>query len=161
MTPLTVKFEDMSRIPAATDRKKSRNSALFGVPDNRPQVLVSIHEEIEPLKAVWQALEKTGDCTAFQTFAWISAWQRHIGTKQGVKPAIVVGWDSEGGALFILPLGIENGILCHKLTWLGGDLGDYNAAAFARLLALRLAGAVPRALGRYSRDAPHPSHRDA
>ena len=132
MTPLTVKFEDLSRIPATIGTEKSRNSAIFGVPEGRPQVLISIHEEIEPLKAVWQTLEKTGDCTAFQTYAWISAWQRHIGTKQGVKPAIVVGWDSEGGALFILPLGIENGLICHKLAWLGGDLCDYNAPLLSK-----------------------------
>ncbi|HCX67711.1 GNAT family N-acetyltransferase [Parvibaculum sp.] len=132
MTPLTNTFEDQSQFQTEFKAENTRKTALFGVPAGRPEVLISVHDEIEPLKAVWQALENSGDGTPFQTYAWVSAWQRHIGTKQGVKPAIVVGWDNEGGALFILPLGIENGVICHKLSWLGGDLSDYNGPLLSR-----------------------------
>ena len=103
-----------------------------------PDVLLSVHEDFEPLKAVWQELERAGDCTAFQTYAWLSAWQRHIGTKQGVRPAIVVGWDSAGGALFILPLAIERNWLCPRLVWLGGDLCDYQAPLLSKDFSRRI-----------------------
>ncbi len=130
---LTSKFQDFAGFPASDLAEKAQNTAIFSrARAPKPQVLVSVHDEIEPLKAVWQALEQSGDCTPFQTFAWTSAWQRHIGTKQGVKPAIVVGWDSEGGALFIMPLGLEPGLLCDKLVWLGGDLCDYQAPLLSR-----------------------------
>ncbi|ABS64602.1 conserved hypothetical protein [Parvibaculum lavamentivorans DS-1] len=140
VTQLTSKFQDIAGFPAFQPSEKRRNTAKFGkVEAPKPQVLVSVHEELEPLKAVWQALERSGDCTAFQTFAWVSAWQRHIGTKQGVTPAIVVGWDSEGSALFIMPLGLESGLLCNKLVWLGGDLCDYQgpllSKAFSRTVS--------------------------
>lgn len=133
MTQLTSKFQDFAGFPAITGSKnaeKPKVSRHSGT--GRPQVLISVHDDIEPLKAVWQALERSSDCTPFQTYAWLSAWQRHIGTKQGVKPSIVVGWDSEGGALFILPLGIEAGLLCKKLAWLGGDLCDYQGPLLSR-----------------------------
>lgn len=133
MTQLTSKFQDFAGFPAITGRQKSEKAEVlrhFGA--EKPQLLISVHEDIEPLKAVWQALERSGDGTPFQSYAWLSAWQRHIGTKRGVRPAIVVGWDSEGGALFILPLGIETGLVCHKLSWLGGDLCDYQGPLLSR-----------------------------
>ena len=137
MTPLTRPIADTS--DTATVRKPElRESARIlpgpgaTKPGTGPQVLLSVHEEFEPLKAVWQQLERTGDCTPFQTYAWLSAWQRHIGTKLGVRLAIVVGWDSSGRALFILPLGIQNGWFCHRLSWLGGDLCDYQAPLLSR-----------------------------
>ncbi len=46
------------------DRSLERAVLVLG-----PDVLLSVHEEIEPLKAVWQELERSGDCTPFQTYA--------------------------------------------------------------------------------------------
>lgn len=146
MTPLTRTNADM-RTPPALPKGKSQDSAriLIGPwsesPGAGPDVLLSVHEEIEPLKAVWQELERSGDCTPFQTYAWLTAWQRHIGTKQGVRPAIVVGWDSAGGALFILPLAIEPTWLCPRLVWLGGDLCDYQAPLLSKDFSRRIGAA--------------------
>ncbi|MDO9127358.1 MAG: hypothetical protein Q7U42_10865, partial [Parvibaculum sp.] len=85
MNHLTSKFQDFAGFPASDLAEKAQDTALFNrAKAPKPEVLVSIHDDIEPLKAVWQALEQSGDCTPFQTFAWVSAWQRHIGTKQGV-----------------------------------------------------------------------------
>lgn len=127
MTELTSKFEDMTGSLTLPRVGKVQKSTAFGKQKPAmPQILISVHEEFAPLKSVWQTLERGGDCTVFQSHTWLSAWQRHIGTKQGVKPAIVVGWDSEGDALFIFPLGIERGTICRKLSWLGGDLCDYQ-----------------------------------
>ena len=101
-------------------------------PAAAPEVRLSVHQEFEPLKAVWQELEQLGDCTPFQTYVWLTAWQRHIGTRQGVRPAIVVGWDTSGNALFILPLAIRIGFFCNRLSWLGGDLCDYQAPLLSK-----------------------------
>lgn len=140
MTPLTNAFEKLDGFSFLSRDEKAENSKVSGgFRTGRPEILISVHDEMEPLKAVWQALERTGDGTPFQTFAWLSAWQRHIGTRQGVKPAIVVGWDSEGGALFIFPFGIERGLICNRLVWLGGEISDYHgpllSGDFARLVS--------------------------
>ena len=141
MTELTSKFEDMTGSLVLPGTEKARKNKVFGKQKPAmPQILISVHDEFAPLKAVWQALERRGDCSVFQSFIWLSAWQRHIGTKQGVKPAIVVGWDSEGDALFIFPLGIGRGTVCRTLSWLGGDLCDYHgpllSSQFSRYVSM-------------------------
>lgn len=133
MTPLTYAFDKLDGFSFLFRGEKVENSRVSGgFRTGRPEILISVHDDIEPLQAVWQALERKGDGTPFQTFAWLSAWQRHIGTRQGVKPAIVVGWDSEGGALFIFPFGIERGLICNRLVWLGGEISDYHGPLLAQ-----------------------------
>ena len=85
MTPLTKTNADMRAVPVLPDGEPHDSAKILTGPwdDNPlagPDVLLSVHEDFEPLKAVWQELERTGDCTAFQTYAWLTAWQRHIGT---------------------------------------------------------------------------------
>jgi CelD/BcsL family acetyltransferase involved in cellulose biosynthesis len=127
MTPLTTTFEKFTVLPErGQDISVKKTSISKGFPAVRPEVLISLHDDFEPLKNVWQKLEREGDATPFQSYVWLSAWQRHIGTTRRIKPAIVVGWDSAGGALFILPLGIEQGIVLNRLVWLGDGLGDYQ-----------------------------------
>lgn len=99
----------------------------------KPELLLSVHDDFETLRSVWTALEAEADCTAFQTYAWLSTWHRHIGAKQGVEPAVVVGWDraSESEPLFIFPLGLKRGLLGTRLVWLGGEFCDYQAPILA------------------------------
>lgn len=127
MTPLTTPFERATGLPVQRPEWADKKTSVSrGLQANRPEVLLSLHDDFEPLKEVWQTLERDGDATPFQSYVWLSAWQRHIGTKRRIRPAIVVGWDSEGGALFILPLGVERGIVLNKLVWLGEGLCDYQ-----------------------------------
>ncbi|MEQ8326632.1 MAG: GNAT family N-acetyltransferase [Parvibaculum sp.] len=133
MTPLTYAFDKLDGFSfLSRDEKAGKSRVSDGFQTGRPEILISVHDDFEPLKTVWQALERKGDGTPFQTFAWLSAWQRHIGTKQGVTPAIVVGWDSQGGALFIFPFGVERGLICNRLVWLGGEISDYHGPLLAQ-----------------------------
>ncbi len=133
MTPLTHAFDKLDGFSfLSRDEKAEKSQVSDGFQTGRPEILISVHDDFEPLKTVWQALERKGDGTPFQTFAWLSAWQRHIGTKQGVTPAIVVGWDTQGGALFIFPFGVERGLICNRLVWLGGEISDYHGPLLAQ-----------------------------
>ena len=49
------------------------------------QISFSVHDNFASIEQDWRRFEETADCTPFQTFDWLSAWQRHVGT-----PAIVV-----------------------------------------------------------------------
>ena len=92
---------------------------------------LALHEDLASAERDWRALEENGACTPFQTFAWASAWQRHIGTRNGTRPAIIVARRG-GDLLFVLPLAVEPGRLARRLTFLGQDLCDYNAPLLAR-----------------------------
>ena len=76
-------------------------------------------------------IERTASCTAFQTFDWLAAWQKHIGQRRGVRPAVAVGFFAGDETAFILPLCVMRGRLVARLCWLGQDLCDYNAPLLA------------------------------
>lgn len=102
-------------------------------------IALSVHEDLGALEHDWRTFEATADCTVFQTFAWLSTWQRLIGARNDVRPAIVVGRGPGGGILFILPLATRPLRSARELVFLGSELCDYNAP----LLAPEFAAAVP------------------
>jgi CelD/BcsL family acetyltransferase involved in cellulose biosynthesis len=100
---------------------------------------LSVHEDLAAIEHDWRAFEATADCTVFQTFTWLSTWQRHVGARNDVRPAIVVGRRANGAILFILPLATRPLRLARELVFLGSELCDYNAP----LLAPEFASTVP------------------
>jgi CelD/BcsL family acetyltransferase involved in cellulose biosynthesis len=99
-------------------------------------ISLEVRSDLAAMAAEWKAFEPVADCTPFQTFAWLDHWQRHIGARKGTLPVIVFGHDDNGEILFILPLAIDTQAALRRLTWLGMELGDYNAP----LLAQRFSG---------------------
>lgn len=94
-------------------------------------IALALHEDLAAVERDWRQLEQAGDATAFQSFDWLSAWQRHVGALTDTRPAIVVGRRGPE-VLFILPLAVERGTLARRLVFLGQGLGDYNAPLLAR-----------------------------
>jgi len=94
-------------------------------------VELAIYHDLAAVEPVWRSVQEHGVCTPFQSFEWLSAWQRHIGALAGVTPCIVVARNSEGAPLFILPLAVQARGFIRELTWLGSDLCDYNAPLLA------------------------------
>lgn len=103
-------------------------------------VRVSLHEHAADMELDWRAFEQHADCTVFQTFAWLSTWQRHIGQRQGTRPVTVVGRDAQGQMLFVLPLAVERRGPLTALTWWGSGNNDYNAPLLAPQLLQRISG---------------------
>ncbi len=102
---------------------------------------IAVYENLSDAESDWRAFERQADCTVFQTFDWLSTWQRCVGARAGVRPAIVVG-RAGGDILFILPLASRKNGLARELVWLGSDLCDYNAPLLAPQFSSRL-GARP------------------
>ena len=94
-------------------------------------IRLSVHEDLAAVEQDWRTFEKHADCTVFQSFDYLSTWQRHIGARNGSKPAIVMGRDGAGQILFLLPLVIRAAGIARELTWLGAELCDYNAPLLA------------------------------
>ena len=101
----------------------------------------TIHHDLAAVEPVWRELQAQV-CTPFQTFEWLSAWQRHVGALMNVTPCIVVARDERGRALLILPLAVQQSGLVRELTWFGSELCDYNAPLMAADAAARLDAAT-------------------
>jgi CelD/BcsL family acetyltransferase involved in cellulose biosynthesis len=74
----------------------------------------------------------------FQSFDWLANWQRHVGARRGTIPAIIVGRELDGEALFILPLAVETVHSCRRLCFLASRLCDYNAPLLAQDFSARV-----------------------
>jgi CelD/BcsL family acetyltransferase involved in cellulose biosynthesis len=96
----------------------------------RSAIALSVHDDLASIEPIWRRFQEIADCTPFQTFDWLSAWQRHIGAPSGVTPAIVIGRRGDE-IVFLLPLSVERGAFTRRLTFLGQDLCDYNAPLLA------------------------------
>jgi CelD/BcsL family acetyltransferase involved in cellulose biosynthesis len=106
----------------------------------RTGLMLSVYSELETIEREWRAFERTAALTAFQSFDWLSRWQRHIGSRQRTRPAVVFGRNPDGDLLFILPLAIERRRLVRELRWLGGDLCDYHAPILGEKFRSHLSG---------------------
>src|SRR5688572_4453068 len=91
----------------------------FALPSD---IRLAVHEDLTAIEEEWRAFEVIADGTVFQSFDWLSIWQRHIGSRNGVTPAIVTGRDGLGQLLFLLPLAVVRRGFTHRLTWLGTEL---------------------------------------
>jgi CelD/BcsL family acetyltransferase involved in cellulose biosynthesis len=104
---------------------------LTGAATSASGIRIALHGDLASVERDWRAFEKIADGTVFQSFDWVSLWQRHIGQLEGVRPVIVTGRDDHGQLLFLLPLSIERGGLARRLTFLGTTLCDYNGPLLA------------------------------
>ena len=62
----------------AQARRPVRRSATE-LPRHGAKIALSVHTDLAALEQEWRQFEQTADCTPFQTFDWLSIWQRHIG----------------------------------------------------------------------------------
>lgn len=101
-------------------------------------ISLRVHSDLEEVRDEWKTFERQADRTVFQTFEWLAAWQREIGSKNGTVPAIVLGREAGGRLLFIFQLAVETGGAARRLTWLGWQLCDYNAPLLAEHFSERV-----------------------
>jgi CelD/BcsL family acetyltransferase involved in cellulose biosynthesis len=119
------------RLPSSSSPPLAVTDACLREPARSDAIKLELHADLGALEEEWKAFERHADCTVFQTFDWLAAWQRHIGMRNATAPAIVLGRDDRGEILFIFQLAIETRNLGRCLTWLGSDLCDYNAPLLA------------------------------
>lgn len=150
MKPLTEsKTGDFNPAAVRARRKPAKGVVVDGPWRASSEIRLSLHGDLASLRADWTALETTGDCTVFQSYAWLSTWFRHVGARQGIEPCIVTGRDAgDDGALFILPLGLQHGIFGTRLVWLGGCLCDYRGPLLSRTFSQRVRAGQFKAIWR-------------
>lgn len=120
------------------DQAPDAGSLRAVLPAALGEIDLSVHEDLSEIERDWRSFEARADCTVFQTFDWLATWQRHIGLRNGVTPAIVMGRDVGGNILFLLPLSICVAGFARELAWLGSDLCDYNGPLLAENFSKRI-----------------------
>jgi CelD/BcsL family acetyltransferase involved in cellulose biosynthesis len=103
-----------------------------------PPLDLSIHHGLDAVEALWRRFERVADCTPYQTFDWLAAWQRLVGVCDGARPVIAVAAFADGEPAFLLPLAVEPSYASRRLCWLGQDLNDYNAPLLAKDFSQRV-----------------------
>ncbi len=96
-----------------------------------PGLQLTVYDNLNAAEQLWRRFEPHADCTIFQTFDYLAAWQRHIGARENISPAIVIGRRAGGEILFLFPLAVSDDGWVRRLTWLGQDLCDYLAPLLA------------------------------
>jgi len=91
---------------------------------------ISLTTDLASLEREWREFEDSAACTPFQTFDWLSTWQRCVGAEARVTPAIITA-RQHGKLVFILPLAAHNRGHLRQVTFLGHTLCDYNAPLLA------------------------------
>jgi CelD/BcsL family acetyltransferase involved in cellulose biosynthesis len=98
-------------------------------PETSRIVGVDIVGDMREAETVWRSLEHSNQLsTPYQRFDFLAAWQRQVGTREGIRPFIVIAYDREHAPLLLLPLGVkrENGARVAK--FLGGKHATFNMA---------------------------------
>ena len=118
---------------SALDIERAAPAAAPAALRDQPGSLdLRIYGDFAAVEAEWRAFERTAECTVFQAFDWLATWQRNVGTRDNVQPAIVVGRFADGETAIILPLAVAPGRALRRLCWLGEGLCDYHAPLLAR-----------------------------
>jgi CelD/BcsL family acetyltransferase involved in cellulose biosynthesis len=94
---------------------------------------VEIFGDMRQAETIWRGLEQPAQfSTPYQRFDFLSAWQRQVGEREGVRPFIVIAYDREYQPLLLLPLGIrrENGARIAR--FLGGKHATFNMALWRK-----------------------------
>jgi len=121
----------LARISAATNAETHE--------DLSRRLILEVHTDLDSVESRWREFERWADCTPFQTFDWVAAWQRNIGVREGVIPVVAIGCINRDQIAFILPLALVPGRLTRRLCWLVQEMSDYTAPLlapdFSRLLS--------------------------
>ena len=87
---------------------------------------IDIFDDIAAAAPDWDRLAAGAVATPFGRRDWIDLWQRHIGTRSGVRPLIAVARDGRGEPLFLLPLARRERHLFTVAHYFGGRHSQLN-----------------------------------
>jgi CelD/BcsL family acetyltransferase involved in cellulose biosynthesis len=84
-------------------------------------------------ETVWRGLEQSSQfSTPYQRFDFLSAWQRQVGDREGIRPFIVIAYDKDRQPLLLLPLGVKRESGVRVARFLGGKHATFNMALWRK-----------------------------
>ncbi len=92
---------------------------------------IATYRRFEDAEAAWREFERGAVATPYQRIDWMEAWHRHIGSRHGVEPLIVVARDGSGRPSFLWPLGVRRRGIAIIGEWLGCKHVNYKLGLYA------------------------------
>jgi CelD/BcsL family acetyltransferase involved in cellulose biosynthesis len=90
---------------------------------------IDILHDLAGAEAIWRGLENARQsCTPFQRFDFVQAWQRNVGTHEGLIPFVVIAHDAERRPLMLLPLALKHAYGARSASFMGGKHSTFNMA---------------------------------
>src|SRR6266581_4503635 len=94
---------------------------------------IELVHDLAGAEATWRGLEYAGQsCMPFQRFDFVQAWQRNVGTHEGLTPFIVIAYDAERWPLMLLPLALKHVYGARCASFMGGKHSTLNMALWDR-----------------------------
>ena len=94
---------------------------------------IDILGDLDQAEPIWRSLENPAQfSTPFQRFDFLATWQRQVGTREGVRPFIVVAYDGERRPLLLLPLAVGHQHGIRTARFMGGKHATFNMALWDR-----------------------------
>jgi CelD/BcsL family acetyltransferase involved in cellulose biosynthesis len=88
---------------------------------------VEIEHDLRASEPVWRRLESEGALTTpYQSYEFLSAWQRHVGQRSSVTPLVVTAYDAAGRPILLWPLGRTDHGPFRVARYLGGKHASIN-----------------------------------
>jgi CelD/BcsL family acetyltransferase involved in cellulose biosynthesis len=127
-----------------------------GAEDSARFVRVAILDDLSAAEPFWRLLEREGAlATPYQSFDFVSAWQRHVGAQRSVRPFIVIGFDAGGKPGFLWPMGSTRRGPLSTVSFLGGKHVNFNFALWRRDIVGNLTAAdIQAVFGQIAASAP-------
>jgi len=97
---------------------------------------LDILHDLEAAEPIWRLFEDRHQLlTPYQRFDFLSAWQREVGARHGLRPFILVAHDGERRPLLLLPLAIRRQLGVDTARFMGGKHANFNMALCDREFA--------------------------
>jgi CelD/BcsL family acetyltransferase involved in cellulose biosynthesis len=98
-------------------------------PETSRIAAVDILGDMREAETVWRGFEQSSPFfTPYQRFAFLDAWQRQVGEREGIRPFIVIAYDKDRAPLLLLPLGVKRESGVRVARFLGGKHATFNMA---------------------------------
>ena len=112
---------------------ESRNAGASGWSKSSRIAAVDIFADIDQAETVWRSLENQHHLsTPYQRFDFLRPWQQKVGTREGLKPLVVVAYDGDRMPLLLLPLVLKQGWGVRSAHFMGGKHATFNMALWNR-----------------------------
>lgn len=120
---------------------EDRRDGAAGSGTTTAPLTFAVRRSFAEAEATWRALERGGTLSTYQRFDWVEPWWRHVGRRNGVDPALVIGL-RDGRPAFLMPFGVRSDGVLTVAGWLGDGHSNYNLGVFApgEMAALDQAG---------------------
>jgi CelD/BcsL family acetyltransferase involved in cellulose biosynthesis len=90
------------------------------------RVVIEVFFTLDEAEPVWRQFSRYCEGYAFQTYDWLEGWQRCIGSRDDVKPCVVLITNDSQEPVMLLPLCTRRRAGLTWLGWLGGRITDYH-----------------------------------